>query len=254
MIGIEAAGLTDVGLVRRHNEDTFFLDTELGLFIVADGLGGHAAGEVASRIVVDQMEKYIRMTSGLEVLPPVHYDPGLSANGNRLKEAIRISDRAIMENIANHPEHDTMGSTVVACLVEDGRATIAHVGDSRAYSIRADGIRQLTRDHSWVADQIENGVLTAEEARRHPFRNVITQALGNGNDLSIDVYEHGIDDGEAILLCSDGLSGMVHDEDILSIFKQAPNLQIAVRSLVCRAIENGGEDNVSVIILKGGLS
>jgi protein phosphatase len=128
------------------------------------------------------------------------------------------------------------------------------VGDSRAYKLGPEGIKQITRDHSWVADQIENGVLTVEEARRHPFRNVITQALGNGNDLSVDVHEHVMGVHEAILLCSDGLSGMVSDKDMFSIFKQASNLQTAVRSLVCRAIENGGEDNVSVIILKRGLS
>jgi protein phosphatase len=250
-MAIEAAGLTDVGLVRKHNEDSFFLDTEMGLFIVADGLGGHAAGEVASRIVVKQMAKFIEQTVKQETETLPNYDARLSRNGNRLKGAILSSDRAIMDNIVRHPERDTMGSTVVACLVEGANATIAHVGDSRAYRIGGDGIGQITRDHSWVAEQIANGIITAEEAKRHPFRNVITQALGNGNDLAIDVHDMKLDASDAILLCSDGLSGMLQDEDIFSIVKQAPDLQVAVRSLVCRAIENGGEDNVSVIILRG---
>jgi protein phosphatase len=253
MMVIQAAGLSDVGLVRKHNEDSIFFDAELGLFVVADGLGGHAAGEVASGIVVEQMAKHIALTAGQEAGELANFDGRFSRNGNRLREAILISDRAIMENIGRHPEHDTMGSTVVACLVEGARATIAHVGDSRAYTI-GDYIRQATRDHSWVAEQVENGVLTPEEAKRHPFRNVITQALGNGNDLVIDIRELELDASQAILLCSDGLSGMVSDEEIFSIYKQAPNLQTAVRSLVGRAIENGGEDNVSVIILKGDLS
>jgi protein phosphatase len=254
VMAIEAAGLTDVGLVRRHNEDSFYLDDRLGLFIVADGLGGHAAGEVASRIVVEEIADYIGQTAQTEAGALPNFDSRLSRNANRLKQAIFDSDAAIMENIARYPEHDTMGSTVVVCLVEGSKATIAHVGDSRAYMMGRDGIRQLTRDHSWVAEQIANGILTVEEAKRHPFRNVITQALGNGNDLVIDVLELELEASDAVLLCSDGLSGMIDDDGILSIFKQASNLQIAVRSLVCKAIENGGEDNVTVIILKGDLS
>jgi protein phosphatase len=199
------------------------------------------------------MAKYIALTAKQDTADLPNFDGRFSRNGNRLREAILNSDRAIMENIGRHPEHDTMGSTVVACLVEGTSATVAHVGDSRAYSMGKD-IRQITRDHSWVAEQIENGILTVEEAKRHPFRNVITQALGNGNDLVIDIREMELEASQAILLCSDGLSGMVSDEDVFSIFKQAPNLQIAVRSLVGRAIENGGEDNVSVVILKNDLS
>ena len=247
---IEAAGLTDVGLARRHNEDSLLVDVDLGLFIVADGLGGHAAGEVASKIVVDQVASFIKQTANSEITVPVTLGKKLSINGNRLKAAILMSDKAITENIVLHPERDTMGSTVVACLIEGKRVAMAHVGDSRAYLLNRHGIRQLTKDHSWIAEQVENGILTAEEARRHPFRNVITQALGNGNELEVDVQEFEMTDSEAIMLCSDGLSGMVADDQILAIFNQAINLEIAVRTLVSKAIENGGDDNISVIIIK----
>ena len=249
-MAIEAAGLTDVGLARRHNEDSLFVDVDLGLFIVADGLGGHAAGEVASKIVVDQVAKFIKQTANFEITVPVDLRNNLSLNGNRLKAAIQMSDRAITENIVIHPERDTMGSTVVACLIEGKRVAMAHVGDSRAYLLNKNGIRQLTKDHSWIAEQVENGILTQEEARRHPFRNVITQALGNGNELEVDVQEFEMTDFDAIMLCSDGLSGMVTDYQILTIFNQATNLENAVSTLVSKAIENGGEDNISVIIVK----
>jgi len=139
---------------------------------------------------------------------------------------------------------------VVACLIEGSQVTMAHVGDSRAYRLNDQGIKQLTKDHSWVADQVENGLLTADEAKRHPFRNVITQALGNGIDLEVVVRDFEIADGETLLLCSDGLTGMVPDDRILSIFNQASNLQGAVNGLISKAIENGGEDNVTVVLVK----
>jgi protein phosphatase len=248
-MGIEAFGLSDIGSVRKHNEDSYCIREDLGLFVVADGLGGHAAGEVASKIAVDQIERYINETAGPNAALDKS-DGGLSANGHRLKNAILLSDKAITDDIAVHPERETMGSTVVACLVEGKRATMAHVGDSRAYRLSKQGIWQITKDHSWVADQVENGFLTAEEAKRHPFRNVITQALGNGVDLEVVIQEFDMLDGEALLLCSDGLTGMVPDDQILSIFIQASNLQGAVNGLVSKAIDNGGEDNVSVVLVK----
>jgi protein phosphatase len=248
-MGLESFGKSDVGSVRKHNEDNYLIREDLGLFIVADGLGGHAAGEVASKIVVDQIEHYINDTSG----PGAAFgelDKGLSANGQRLKNAVLMSDKAITDDITLHPERETMGSTVVACLIEGRKATMAHVGDSRAYRLDQSGIRQLTKDHSWVADQVENGFMTAAEAKRHPFRNVITQALGNGIELEVGIQEFEMADGEALLLCSDGLTGMVPDDQIFSIYNQASNLQGAVDGLVSKAIDNGGEDNVSVVLVK----
>lgn len=246
---VVAAGLTDVGCVRKHNEDNLLIDLELGLFLVADGLGGHAAGEVASRIVVEKVEEFILQTAERDRTWPLEYDARLPYDGNRLKAALVLSDQAILDDIRTNPERESMGSTVVACLVKDDRVTMAHVGDSRAYLMNGSGLRQITRDHSWVADQVANGILTAEEARKHPFRNVITQALGNGGELEVAVQEFQVKEMDRLLLCSDGLSGMVPDEEISTIIQSSESLVIASERLVRRALENGGEDNVTVVLV-----
>ncbi|HEY3269724.1 MAG TPA: Stp1/IreP family PP2C-type Ser/Thr phosphatase [Geothrix sp.] len=246
---IHAAGKTDVGCVRKHNEDSYLADTDLGLFVVADGLGGHAAGEVASQIVVDTVAKFVGDTQEKDRTWPMEYDPTLSYDGNRLKVALLLSDRAITEDIRRNPERETMGSTVVAGLVHGAQVTLAHVGDSRAYLLGPEGIRQVTQDHSWVAEQVANGILTPSEARVHPFRNVITQALGNGGDLDIEVQNLELGKTERLLLCSDGLSGMIGDRQIWDIVTQSVDLQGAVESLVLAAREHGGEDNITAILV-----
>jgi len=246
---IVAAGQTDVGCVRKHNEDNFLIDSELGLFIVADGLGGHAAGEVASQIVIDKVGQFISQTVEQDRTWPLEYDVALPYDGNRLKAALMLTDQAIMDDIRRNPERESMGSTVVAGLVRGSRITLVHVGDSRAYFLNAKGIRQVTRDHSWVAEQVANGILTPEEARKHPFRNVITQALGNGGDLDVAVQEVEFQELDRLLLCSDGLSGMVQDDDIFRIVQGASSIEAAVQELVMQARTNGGEDNITVVII-----
>ena len=248
-MGIRAAGNTDVGCVRKHNEDSFLADPDLGLFVVADGLGGHAAGEVASQIVVDTVARFVGETLEKDRTWPVEYDPSLSYDGNRLKVALLLSDMAIADDIRRNPERETMGSTVVAGLMQGPRLTLAHVGDSRAYILGPEGIRQITRDHSWVAEQVANGILTPSEARVHPFRNVITQALGNGGDLDVEVQDMELAKSERLLLCSDGLSGMIGDKQIWDIVRQSDNLQQAVESLISTARELGGEDNITAILV-----
>jgi protein phosphatase len=248
-MGIRAAGLTDVGCVRKHNEDSFLADAELGLFVVADGLGGHAAGEVASRIVVETMARFVGETLEKDRTWPVEYDPALSYDGNRLKVAMLLSDQAIAEDIRRNPERETMGSTVVAGLFHGSKITLAHVGDSRAYVLGPEGIRQVTRDHSWVAEQVANGILTPSEARIHPFRNVITQALGNGGELDVEVQSLDLSKSERLLLCSDGLSGMIGDKQIWDIVEQSQNIQTALESLISTAREHGGEDNITAILV-----
>ena len=243
------AGRTEVGCVRKHNEDNFLLAPDLGLFVVADGLGGHAAGEVASRIVVEKIGQFIAHTAERDRTWPVEYEVDLSYDGNRLKAALLLADQGILSDIQDNPERESMGSTVVGCLVQDDRVTLVHVGDSRAYLLNPSGIRQVTRDHSWVAEQVANGILTADEARRHPFRNVITQALGNGGDLEITVQEFQVKELDRILLCSDGLSGMIADKEIWDIVTMAPNVDEAAHRLIAKAMENGGEDNITVVIV-----
>jgi protein phosphatase len=246
---VVAAGQTEVGCVRKHNEDNFLIDSDLGLFVVADGLGGHAAGEVASQIVVEKVGQFITHTLERDRTWPVEYDVELPYDGNRLKAALLLADQGILNDIRVNPERESMGSTVVACLVHKDRVTLVHVGDSRAYLLNSDGIQQITRDHSWVAEQVANGVLTPEEARKHPFRNVITQALGNGGDLDVAVQEVQVQELDRILLCSDGLSGMVPDDEIWDIVRKAPDVDEAVRRLIAKAMENGGEDNITVVIV-----
>ena len=247
---ILAAGQTDVGCVRKHNEDNFLVDAELNLFIVADGLGGHAAGEVASQIVVDKVGQFISQTVEQDRTWPLEYDVSLPYDGNRLKAALMLADQAILDDIRGNPERESMGSTVVAALLKDNHATLVHVGDSRAYLLDASGIRQITRDHSWVAEQVANGILTPEEARKHPFRNVITQALGNGGDLDVAVQDVEISELDCLLLCSDGLSGMLQDQDIWQIVKKAGSPQLAVQELVKEARANGGEDNITAVLVQ----
>ncbi len=249
---VVAAGRTEVGCVRKHNEDNFLVDPELGLFVVADGLGGHAAGEVASRIVVDKVGQFIQHTVERDHTWPVEYDTALPYDGNRLKAALLLADQGILNDIRSNPERESMGSTVVACLVNGETVTLVHVGDSRAYLLNKDGIQQVTRDHSWVAEQVANGILTPEEARRHPFRNVITQALGNGGDLDISVREIQVKELDRILLCSDGLSGMVLDEEIWDIVQKSSDMEEAAGNLVSKAMANGGEDNITVVIVAFG--
>ena len=244
-----ASGRTEVGCVRKHNEDNFLLEPELGLFVVADGLGGHAAGEVASQIVVDKVGDFISQTAERDRTWPVEYEVGLSYDGNRLKGALLLADQGILDDIRGNPERESMGSTVVACLVQGDRATLVHVGDSRAYLLNSSGIQQVTRDHSWVAEQVANGILTADEARHHPFRNVITQALGNGGDLDVAVQEIQVKELGRILLCSDGLSGMIQDRAIWEIVEQASDVEAATAKLIDTAMANGGEDNITVVII-----
>jgi len=248
-MGLIAAGSTDVGCVRKHNEDSFLVDRELGLFVVADGLGGHAAGEVASQIVVETVGRFVGETLEKDRTWPVEYDPSLSYDGNRLKVAMLLSDQAIAEDIRRNPERETMGSTVVAGLFHGSRITLAHVGDSRAYILGPTGIRQVTRDHSWVAEQVANGILTPSEARVHPFRNVITQALGNGGDLEVEVQELELSLSERLLLCSDGLSGMIGDRQIWDIVEKAGNIDSALAELIETARASGGEDNITAILV-----
>jgi PPM family protein phosphatase len=249
-MGIRAAGSTDVGCVRKHNEDCFLMDVDLGLFVVADGLGGHAAGEVASQIVVETVARFVGETMEKDRTWPVEYDPSLTYDGNRLKVALLLSDQAIAADIRQNPERETMGSTVVAGLFHGPKITLAHVGDSRAYLLGPEGIHQVTRDHSWVAEQVANGILTPSEARVHPFRNVITQALGNGGDLDVEVQNLELSKSERLLLCSDGLSGMIGDKQIWDIIEHSDSLQGAVDSLINTAREHGGEDNITAILVE----
>ena len=222
---------TDVGLVRDHNEDSLVVAPPL--FVVADGMGGHAAGEVASEIAVNTIAK----------LAPEH------ADANALKQAVCAANRAIMRGVHEGKGREGMGTTCTAAMLEGERLVIAQVGDSRAYLLHQGKLQQLTRDHSLMADMIEAGQLTPEEARTHPQRSVITRALGNDPYTEPDLYEINVSSGDRLLICSDGLSGMVRDSDIEATMASIREPQRCAAQLVNQAIGAGGHDNVTVIVV-----
>jgi protein phosphatase len=243
---------SDVGRKRRGNEDALFLNPEQRLYVVADGMGGHAAGEVASRVAVDAINEFVTLTGGNEEITwPFGLDETISYEGNRLKTAIRHANRRVLEATRESAEYEGMATTVAAVLVDGDTAHLAHVGDSRIYLWRAGGISLLTSDHSWVNEQIQSGIISPEQARSHPLRNVVTRALGGRSDLVVDIQARRMGPGEVLLLCSDGLTTMIGDEDIACILDEAGgDVARAATALVDEANERGGEDNITVVLLK----
>jgi PPM family protein phosphatase len=230
----ESAGKTDPGRVRRRNEDAFVVDPPL--FAVADGMGGAQAGEVASRLAAAAFREYREAD---ELAPE-----------ERVQAIIKEANRRIYDRARTDSEVSGMGTTVTAALLTDGRVVIGHVGDSRAYRIRNGRLEQLTDDHSLVADLMRSGRLTAEEAEGHPQRSVITRALGTDPDVDVDTLVIEVEAGDLFLLCSDGLSTMVSDSEVLQTVERAATLDKAARDLVRAANTGGGEDNVTVVLFR----
>jgi len=243
---------SDVGRKRKGNEDSLFLNPEQKLYVVADGMGGHAAGEVASRVAVDAINEFVTLTGGnQEITWPFGLDDSISYEGNRLKTAIRQANRSVLEATRKSAEYEGMATTVAAVLVDGDVANLAHVGDSRIYLWTGERIMLLTSDHSWVNEQIQSGVISPEQARSHPLRNVVTRALGGRADLVVDVQSRQMAKGEILLLCSDGLTTMIGDEDIARIFGEAQgDIARTATALVAEANERGGEDNITVVLLR----
>ena len=221
---------TDIGCLRDHNEDSLVVTPPL--FAVADGMGGHAAGEVASEIAVRVLSE----------LAPEHPD------GEALGRAIEEANRAVIQAAREGRGRQGMGTTMTAAMLEGERLVIAQVGDSRAYLLHQGKLQQLTRDHSLMADMIEAGQLTPEEARTHPQRSVITRALGSDAHLHPDIYEINVETGDRLLICSDGLSGMIFDDQIENTLRRVQDPQRCASQLVNEAIATGGHDNVTVIV------
>ena len=249
MIRIRACGLSDVGLTRSHNEDCFDIDPDHQVYVVADGMGGHSHGEVASRIAVKAIRDFVDQTSDHDTTWPFAYDSRLKRHSNRLKAAIRIAHDKVLRAIRQDGSLVGMGTTVVGVLVDDSTAAVAHVGDSRVYRLRKGKLDLLTQDHTWVNEQVVAGYLSEEQARAHPLKNVVTRALGGEADVLVDVKEFGIEAGDLFLLCSDGLTTMLADADIEERLKSgAPPDQIC-RSLVRDANARGGLDNITVVLV-----
>jgi serine/threonine protein phosphatase PrpC len=250
---IEAFGQTDVGRRRKLNEDNFVVDTEVNLFAVCDGMGGHNAGEVASKLAIEALTAFIRKSAGEEkdITWPYGLDKDLSFEANRLKTAIRLANKRVFKAADNREDYTGMGTTVVAALLSDSVLTIGSAGDSRCYLLRQGRLSQLTRDDSWVSAAWAEGILSADEIDRHPLRNVITKAIGAKDTLDIDVVEHGLAPGDVALLCSDGLHAMLTDEQILkTVSPFPPTLEKAAAALIAAANEAGGKDNVSVVLVR----
>ena len=214
---IQAFGLSDVGRKRGHNEDSYAVAPAAGLLVVADGMGGHAAGEVASKITVETICEFFggQHDSADDTWPNLKATAhGARNQGERLVAAISRANERVLEAVRAEPRLKGMGTTVVTALFDDGVVSLAHVGDSRAYLFRNGRIRRLTDDHSWVHEQIAAGLITEEEARHHPLKNVVTRALGGGVAVIPDLIHVPLVAGDRYLLCSDGLTTVVEDEDI----------------------------------------
>jgi protein phosphatase len=250
---IESQGQTDVGMKRRVNEDVFVLDPEHGVFLVADGMGGHAAGEVASRIATEEILRSLStVTNETGETWPEHWDPALSATANLVIDSVVSGHHQVTQAMQDDADLKGMGTTVVVAVHQriDDKLVICHVGDSRAYRLRSGRLSVLTSDHSWVHEQVAAGFLTEEAARNHPLKNVVTQALGGTSEPRVDVLETGLEDGDIYLLCSDGLNSMLTDDEIAGLLDATGSLEESCQRLVSAANQRGGNDNISVVLLR----
>lgn len=248
---IEVAGQTDVGRKRNHNEDNFAILAEYGLYVVADGMGGHASGEVASKMAVDTLQEFFAATADdPERTWPYKMDRNKGYEENRLVTGIKLCNLRIYEQAQRNAKQRGMGTTLVALFaVEDG-IYVAHVGDSRVYRIREAAIEQLTEDHSLLNDYKKMKRLTEEEIANFPHKNVIVRALGMKDTVKVDTRFEAPRAGDTVLLCSDGLSGPVTDPDILKIVLDSPDLPTASNRLIEAANENGGPDNITCVVAR----
>ena len=247
---VKSYGLTHVGRQRQHNEDSFLVADEAQLYLVADGMGGHAAGEIASRIAVDSISEFILHTKEDDGTWPHAYDENYRRTTNRLMAAVRMANTRVLEAMRKDARLRGMGTTVVACMADEKTMSFAHVGDSRAYLIRDNQLSRITNDHSWVFEQVQAGMLTEAEAEKHPLRNVITRALGGALQVTPDASEIEIKSGDVYLLCSDGLTGMVPEDEILRVVADHEKLEDACQELINKANERGGLDNVTAILVR----
>jgi protein phosphatase len=248
---LSSFGITDVGLRRSHNEDSFSRNDDLGLYLVADGMGGHAAGEVASQNAIETINEFVkRQADDSSVTWPFGFDARFSSQANALLNGIRLANQKVYDLQHSKTDLSGMGTTIAAMRVEGHQAIIAHVGDSRVYRFRNGVLELLTSDHSWVNEQLQKQIITPEEARNHRYRNVITRALGNRLDLEIDARIETLQDGDLYLLCSDGLSGMIEDEDISHGLDPKGDLREMANRLIAAANMAGGHDNISVVIVR----
>jgi protein phosphatase len=242
---------TDVGLKREHNEDSLCADPELGLFIVCDGMGGRNAGEVASGLAVEIIQKHMAEARRSDALPFIGVmNPKLSAQSNRLASAVRLANQIVNGASQAKPGQSGMGTTVVCALLDGPLLSVAHAGDSRMYLVRGEHIHALTSDHSLVAEQVRQGILTEEQAEKSVQKNIVTRALGVEESLQVDLDEIELEKGDVLLLCSDGLTKGVKPFEIMKVLREEREPQASCDRLIKMANAAGGEDNTTVIVIK----
>lgn len=250
MLQVKACGLSDVGMIRSHNEDCFEIDPEHRLYVVADGMGGHNHGEIASRIAVKTIQEFVRKSLDNDATWPFSYDSNLKRHSNALKSAIRLAHDNVLVAIRKDTALSGMGTTVVGFLLDGRTAAVAHVGDSRVYRLRGEELDLLTEDHTWVNEQVVAGFLSEEQARAHPLKNVVTRALGGESEVEVDVREVDVAAGDLYLLCSDGLTTMLGNAEIRERLTSERPLDEVCKQLVTEANSRGGLDNVTVVLLQ----
>lgn len=248
---IEIASQTDPGMVRSHNEDSVAQEAACGLVVLADGMGGYNAGEVASGIAVSVVATEIRQR--LQDASPTERD---EATGDELgiallRDNIHKANASIFQAAQSQPQYAGMGTTIVSALFYDNCVVVGHVGDSRMYRLRGETLETITRDHSLLQEQIDGGIISVEDARLSKNKNLVTRAVGIDAEVEPEIHVHAVQVGDIYLLCSDGLNDMVEDEDIQStLYAMQGNLPLAAEQLIQMANDNGGRDNVSVILVK----
>ena len=248
---IASGGVTDVGRVRTNNEDCYKIVEPLNLFVLSDGMGGEAHGEIASAMAVETVVKHcldIEANPAAKVVGSVQ--PNWSARTKRLSTAIHLANKNIFKSAEKNPDQHGMGATLTAVWIDGAKLSIAHVGDSRAYLLRGGSLLQLTRDHSLVAEQVRRGILTSAEAEESDMQSVLLRALGAQAEIEVDVEEHTLFPRDVLLLCSDGLTRMVTDPEIAGKLQAETNTVQAAENLVALANERGGPDNITVVIVR----
>lgn len=235
--------LSHRGSVRPNNEDSIYSSRNKDLFIIADGMGGHTAGEIASKTAIKKVRYFIRTRAE-------NYEKTRDGYLSLISDAIRYANRLIFSASNKDESLRGMGTTLIAALADDNKVYLGHVGDSRAYIINSNSISQITTDHSLAEELYRSGSITKEEALNHPQKNIITRALGCSSSVKPDLYTVELWEGEILLLCTDGLSNMVGSEDIFKIIKETQNINDCAKKLVDAAIQAGGSDNISVIVIK----
>ena len=252
---IEIGSATHVGRVRSNNEDSYKVVPAHKLFVLSDGIGGQANGEVASAMAVETIVAHcLELPTGSSSSNGEDPQLGISDKTNQLVKATYLANRAILGASINDPRFQGMGATLVAAWIDGHRLSLVHVGDSRAYLFREGDLVSLTSDHTLVAEQVRNGLLTVEQAQTNPLRRILIRALGAREEVEIDILEHELRAGDVLLLCTDGLTGMVSESQITDVLCHARDAQSAADRLIASANEHGGEDNTTVILVRIGTS